>query len=76
LIEKILRKRKTIYPLLLLLIGISFYNNSDYKDIGPIKNPVFFKDPIQNEVKNPQIIKISKDNYRYELEPLYDYEIN
>jgi len=73
---KILQKINLfLFLILLLTLGITFFTRNNYKNVETIVSEVL-KEPLQKDLNNPGIIKFTKDNFSYELKPLYDYEIN
>lgn len=66
---------KILFPSLFCAFIISAYFANNYKSVGTIV-PKALKDPIQTEPKNKNIIRFTKNDYKFEITPLYDYEIN
>jgi len=55
--------------------GVTFFTRNDYRGITEIV-PETLKDPLQKPAVGLKIITFTKDEYEYELTPLYHYEIN
>ena len=66
---------KILFWLFLLIIIITFFTRNNYRNVD-IVSPEVIGEPKQSEVFDNSIIKFTKDDYEYELTPLYDYEIN
>ncbi len=74
--KKILTQiNKFFFPLFLCLFLIAAYFANNYKTIDTII-PKALKDPVQTELKNKTTIRFTKNDYKFEITPLYDYEIN
>ncbi|MFH1690987.1 MAG: hypothetical protein ABIC68_00235 [Candidatus Omnitrophota bacterium] len=66
---------KFLFPVLFgLFIATSFFADN-YKTVDHIA-PKALKDPLQTEPKNKNMIRFTKNDYKFEIKPLYDYEIN
>jgi len=66
---------KILFCVLIITIAVTFFTRGNYRKVEKI-HPEVLKEPIQTELADKQVIKFSKDEYRYELTPLYQYEIN
>lgn len=69
------RLNKSFFPILLVIFAITAYLRYNYKTVDTI-NPKVLKNPVQTPIKNNSIIRFTKNDYRFELTPLFDYEIN
>ncbi len=67
--------KKILFLIFLLATIVSYFAKNNYRAVTDI-DPALLNDPIQTGVKNKDIIKFTKDDYQYELTPLYDYELN
>lgn len=65
-----------IILLVLLLLSIwMYFSRNNYKSVDNIHLEVI-KEPIQTEAKSKEPIRFIKDEYQYELKPLFDYEVS
>ncbi len=53
----------------------AYYARNDYRSVDVI-HPDVIREPIQTKTENQNIIQFSKNDYRYDLTPLYEYELN
>jgi hypothetical protein len=67
-------KRVLFYSFLAVFI-VTFFTRNSYRGVSEIK-PEILLEPIQAESSEKEVISFEKDDYQYELAPLYDYEIN
>lgn len=67
--------KKIIFLILIATLVVTFFTRNRYKNINDI-NPEVLEEPIQREAKSKDTVRFTKDDYEYELTPLYDYEIN
>lgn len=67
--------KKFLFYSLLLIFAITFFTRNNYRKVNEI-SPAVLKEPIQAELDSKDIIRFIKDDYEYELTPLYDYELN
>lgn len=67
--------KKILFYLLLAVFSVTFFTRNSYRGISDIE-PAVLSDPIQTETKSREAITFEKDDYGYELTPLFDYEIN
>jgi len=68
-------RRKNAFWLLVALLGLSFFNRNNTKSVETIA-PETLQEPLQTPVSPPQVVRFSQYGYDYELEALYQYEIN
>lgn len=66
---------KFIFGILLLVAVITFFTRNNYRSVNNI-NAAVQSEPIQTEAENQEPIEFTKDDYKYNLTPIYDYEIN
>jgi len=66
---------KYIFWLLVIIFAITFFTKNNYRNTDKIA-PEVLSEPIQTKVIGNDIIKFTRDDYKYELTPLFDYEIN
>ena len=67
--------KKFLYLILFIILAITFFTKSNYKN-AEIINPSVLNEPIQEETASRDIIQFTKNDYEYSLTPLYNYEIN
>jgi hypothetical protein len=67
-------KRVLFYSFLAVFI-VTFFTRNSYRGVSEIK-PEVLVEPIQTKTSETETISFEKDDYQYELAPLYDYEIN
>lgn len=73
--EKYYKIKKYVYLLLFIALIITFFTRNNYKGINEI-SPEVLNNPIQTETADKNPIQFTKNDFRYKLTPLYDYEIN
>lgn len=66
---------KTAFVVLLITLIWTYNAKDNYRNIDTI-HPDLLNEPIQTERLDKTPITFSKDNFDYELTPLYDYELN
>lgn len=67
---------KKYFPLILLFsLIVTFFTRNNYKSVKDIA-PEVLGEPYQEHVSDSQLIKFEKNSYKYELTPLYDFEVN
>ncbi len=64
-----------IFLILLITMAITFFTRNNHRSV---ENPlsVLFDEPQQTKIEQAENIKFEKDGFSYDLEPLYEYEIN
>lgn len=60
---------------LIISLVVSFFSRGSYRQVSDIY-PSVLEQPVQTEVSDKEIISFERDDYVYELTPLFDYEIN
>jgi len=66
---------KILFSALIIILAATFFTRENYRGVDEI-DPTLLSDPIQTEVADRQVIKFVKDEYEYELTPLYQYTIS
>jgi hypothetical protein len=66
---------KFVFLVLILVFAVSFFSRNSYRGVENI-HPKVLKEPIQEELESKEIIGFLKDDYEYELTPVFDYEIS
>lgn len=66
---------RSILIICLIILAITFFTKNSYRDIDKFQRAVY-QEPIQSTASNTKLIKFDKDNYRYKLTPVANYEIN
>lgn len=66
---------KFVFYSLVIIFAVTFFTKNNYRNVDQIA-PEVLGEPIQTKVIGNEIIKFTRDDYEYELTPLFDYEIN
>lgn len=66
---------KYLFLTLLLIFGITFFTRKNVRNVDEIM-PEVLNEPIQQEIYSKEVIGFDKDGYKYQLTPLYNYEIS
>jgi hypothetical protein len=64
-----------LFFVFLLVFGITFFSKDDYRKIDWI-HPDVLEGPIQTDIQDKETFSFVRNDYEYELTPLYDYELN
>jgi len=67
--------RKFLALILLFCLIVTFFTRNNYRNVKDIA-PEVLSEPYQEKVSDSQLIKFQKNNYKYELTPIYDFEVN
>lgn len=67
--------KKYLFLSLFLIFIVTFFTRNNFKSVQEVM-PEVLNDPLQYKIDNASIISFHKNNYSYELTPLYDYEVN
>ncbi len=73
--ENFKKIRKVLFYSFLAVFFVTFFTRNSYRGISQVK-PNVLLEPIQTESSGRDIISFEKDDYQYELTPLFDYEIS
>jgi len=60
---------------LLLIFALTFFTRNNFRSVDIIV-PEVLRQPLQQECANKDIIRFTRDGYKYEITPLYDYDIS
>lgn len=69
------RAKKFLYIILLIGLAITFFTRNNYRKVQNIDS-VVLKEPVQENLSDHDLIEFEKDDFKYELTPLYEYEIS
>ncbi|MFC1755547.1 hypothetical protein ACFL96_19510, partial [Thermoproteota archaeon] len=67
--------KRYLFIVLLLIFGTTFFTRNNLKNVNII-SPEVLRQPIQEKIYDPKIIEFTNENCRYQLTPLFDYEIS
>lgn len=67
--------KKIVFFSLLLIFAVTFFTKNNYKNVDDI-NPEVLKEPFQIELGEKNTFTFQKDEYEYEVTPLYYYELS
>lgn len=67
--------RSKLFLLFLAVLVLTFFARDNYRGVTDIR-PEVLRDPSQTEIKDPTPINFEKDGFKYELSPLFNYEIS
>jgi len=67
--------KKYYFLVLLLILGTTFFLRNNCRNVQEIE-PQVLREPVQTELQNSSLIRFSRNDYSYELQPLYNYEIS
>jgi len=67
--------KRHIFLILLITLSVTFFARNNCRNVTRIA-PEVLEEPIQRAVKNPLPIFFSRNDYAYEVIPLYEYEIS
>ncbi|MFC1656658.1 hypothetical protein ACFL14_01675 [Patescibacteria group bacterium] len=75
MLKKYHKIKKYLFIILFITLAITYFTRSSFKKVDRIDSNVL-NEPIQKELEDNEIIKFTKDDFEYELTPLYDYEVS
>lgn len=67
--------KKYYFYFLLLLLAVTFFLRNNCRNVQEIA-PEVLHEPVQSELNNTSLIRFSRNDYSYELTPVYAYEIS
>lgn len=67
--------RKYLALILLFCLIVTFFTRNNFKSVKVIA-PEVLGQPYKEKVTDSQVIEFEKNSYKYEITPLFDYEIN
>jgi hypothetical protein len=66
---------RLLFLVLVVIFGVSFFSRKSYRQVENI-DPKVLREPSQEKVESKETIDFAKDDYEYELTPLFEYEIS
>jgi hypothetical protein len=73
--EKSKKIKKKVFYVLLAILSVTFFTRDDYRQVTDITSEAL-RGPIQTPLEGKDSIRFTKDNYEYEIDPLFNYELN
>lgn len=73
--ESLLLIKKYLFFFLFFILAVTFFTRNNFKGVKDI-SPAVLGQPYQVKAADAAIIKFKKNSYKYELSPLYNYEVN
>ncbi len=67
--------KRLIIPTLLIILVITFFTRNNFRGVDEIDQESL-KNPTRSTLDDSDIIEFTKDDYEYELTPLFNYEVN
>ncbi|MDO8555512.1 MAG: hypothetical protein Q7R75_03025 [bacterium] len=68
---------KILFIFLLIALAVSFFERDNYKTIKQSDIvPSLFGEPLQKEISDKTTVKFTRNDYQYEITPLFNYELN
>lgn len=63
-----------LFFILLAILGVTFFTRNSLHGVREI-DPAVLAQPVQSELADPSVIKFTRNDYAYELTPLFRYDI-
>ncbi|HNX68081.1 MAG TPA: hypothetical protein PLL75_05780 [Candidatus Omnitrophota bacterium] len=67
--------RRYLFYILLVMLGVTFFTQKDFRRVKEIR-PEALKQPHQYELTDRTVMRFTRNDYSYEVTPVYGYDIS